>query len=323
MSDPERLHKIIYMMQKRSHVSQQEFLDELEISSATFKRDLAYLRDRMRVPIEYDRFYSGYGFKKGAPNPAKEMPGLWFSQSEATALALMEHLLSSLDKSGLLGPHIEPLRSVIDSILGPETSSKELRKRIKVLGMFNRQSSIDSFGELGNALLKRQRIKIKYYSKGNNETTEREISPQRLIFYRDNWYLDAQCHLRNDLRSFAVDGIRSVDMIEKSKAEEIPVAKMQEFFTESYGIFSGKAKETAKLKFSSKRARWVSTENWHPQQKGKTESDGSYILEFPFNQDPELIMDILKHGSEVEVLEPISLRKKVAEEIKKNLALYK
>jgi hypothetical protein len=71
------------------------------------------------------------------------------------------------------------------------------------------------------------------------------------------------------------------------------------------------------------RARWVSTENWHPQQKGTTESDGSYILEFPFNQDPELIMDILKHGSEVEVLEPISLRKKVAEEIKKNLALYK
>jgi hypothetical protein len=80
-----------------------------------------------------------------------EMPGLWFSQSEATALALMEHLLSSLDQSGLLGPHIQPLRAIIDNILGPETPSKELRKRIKVLGMFSRKTSIDNFGEIGAA----------------------------------------------------------------------------------------------------------------------------------------------------------------------------
>ena len=291
MSDMERLHKIIYMIQKQGHVSQQDFLDELEVSPATFKRDLAYLRDRVRVPIIYDRFHSGYGLKPGVKNPLKEMPGLWFSQSEATALALMEHLLSSLDKSGLLGPHIEPLRSVIDSILGPETSSRELRKRIKVLGMFNRQSSVDYFGEVGNALLNRRRLQMTFYSKGKDETTEREISPQRLIFYRDNWYFDPK--------------------------------ELQDYFTQSYGIFSGKPSQKAKLQFTAKSARWVSTENWHPDQVGISQADGSYVLEFPFNQDPELIMDILKYGSDVEVLEPAALRKKVADEIKKNLALYR
>ena len=323
MSDMERLHKIIYMIQKQGHVSQQDFLDELEVSPATFKRDLAYLRDRVRVPIIYDRFHSGDVLKPGVKNPLKEMPGLWFSQSEATALALMEHLLSSLDKSGLLGPHIEPLRSVIDSILGPETSSRELRKRIKVLGMFNRQSSVDYFGEVGNALLNRRRLQMTFYSKGKDETTEREISPQRLIFYRDNWYLDAYCHLRNELRNFAIDGIRAVDIVDKSKVIEVDPKELQDYFTQSYGIFSGKPSQKAKLQFTAKSARWVSTENWHPDQVGISQADGSYVLEFPFNQDPELIMDILKYGSDVEVLEPAALRKKVAEEIKKNLALYR
>jgi len=319
--DLERQRKILYMLQKRPFVSKQEFLDTLEVSSATFKRDLEYLRDRMNAPIIYDRFHNGYAIEHNAKSPKYELHGLWFSESEATALTLMEHLLASLDQSGLLGPHIEPLRTIIDGILGPETPSKELRKRIKVLGMFARKTSIDNFGVIGSALLKRKRLQISFYSKGNNETTEREISPLRMIYYRDNWYLDAYCHLRESLRSFALDGIREADILDK-KSIEVSEKELKENFTESYGIFSGKAKQTCKLKFSPNRARWVSTENWHPNQIGSTMIDGSYILEFPFNQDLELIMDILKYGSDVEVLEPKELRQKVTNEIKKSLRLY-
>ena len=319
--DLERQRKILYMLQKRPFVAKQDFLDSLEVSSATFKRDLEYLRDRMNAPIVYDRFHNGYAMELNSKSPKFELHGLWFSESEATALALMEHLLASLDQSGLLGPHIEPLRTIIDGILGPETPSKELRKRIKVLGMFSRKTSIDNFGVIGSALLKRKRLQITFYSKGNNEITERKISPIRIIYYRDNWYLDAYCHLREGLRSFSLDGIREADILDL-KAIEVSEKELKENFTESYGIFSGKAKKTCKLKFSPNRARWVSTENWHPNQVGSTAIDGSYVLEFPFNQDLELIMDIMKYGSDVEVLEPKELRQKVADELKKNVSLY-
>jgi len=317
--DLERQRKIVFMLQKRPFVSKQDFLDALEVSSATFKRDLEYLRDRMNAPIIYDRFHNGYRMENSGQK--FELHGLWFSENEATALALMEHLLASLDQSGLLGPHIEPLRTVIDGILGPDTPSKELRKRIKVLGMFSRKSSVDNFGEVGSALLKRKRLHITFYSKGTNETTQREISPLRMIYYRDNWYLDAYCHLRDGLRSFAIDGIQAAEILEK-KSIEVSEKELKENFTESYGIFSGKATQTCKLKFSPNRARWVSTENWHPKQTATTQPDGSYILEFPFNQDYELIMDIMKYGADVEILEPKELRKKIVQEIQKNLALY-
>ncbi|MBT8574172.1 YafY family transcriptional regulator [Polynucleobacter paneuropaeus] len=322
MGDVERLHKIKYMIQARQCVPLNDFLDELEISKATFKRDLEYLRSRMNASIIYDRFKGGYCFDGQITGEKIELPGLWFSEKEATALVLMQHLLDNLDQGGLISAHIDPLVEIIDGILGQsEVSAKELRKRIKVFGMSARKNSLENFEEVGNALLKRQRIQLGYYSKGKDETTNREVSPQRLIFYRDNWYLDAYCHMRKELRSFALDGVKKVELLNK-KSEEISEKELQENFAESYGIFSGKATQRAKLRFTPERARWVSGETWHGQQVTSYDKDGYYILEFDYNQDPELIMEILKHGSGVEVLAPTALKKRVKAEIIKILAIY-
>lgn len=322
MSDMQRLHRITYLMQARKCVPIEVFLDELEISKATFKRDLEYLRSRMNASIVFDRSQGGYRFEDLVNAQKLELPGLWFTEKEATALVLMQHLLSGLDKGGLIEPHIAPLTSIIDGILGQgNATAKELRKRLKVFGMSARKGSIESFEEVGSALLKRKRLQITYYARGTNEITEREISPQRLIFYRDNWYLDAYCYLRKDLRSFALDGI-SKAIICQAKADEVPEKQLHEYFAQSYGIFSGKATQRAKLKFSPEKARWVSSETWHGQQVGSFDKEGNYLLEFDYNQDPELVMDILKYGSGVEVLSPPTLRKKIIEELQKTLALY-
>ena len=180
MSNVDRIYKINSMLHARGTVTLEEFLLELEISLATFKRDLKYMRETLNAPVEYDAFTKGYKFVKQGPGRKYELPGLWFSEEETTALVMMQHLLASLDQGGLIGPHIEPLMNKIDTILGQgETSSKELRKRIKVIPIGNRKNSNQFFAEIGNALLKRERIEILFYSKGTDETTEREISPQR------------------------------------------------------------------------------------------------------------------------------------------------
>ncbi|QWD11436.1 YafY family transcriptional regulator [Polynucleobacter paneuropaeus] len=322
MSDLERLHRIKYMIQARKCVPIQDFLNELEISKATFKRDLEYLRDRMNASIVFDRAEGGYRFDKPNLGEKIELPGLWFSEKEATALVLMQHLLDNLDQGGLISPHIDPLVEIIDGILGQsEVSAKELRKRIKVFGISARKNSLENFEEVGNSLLRRRRLYIEYYAKSKNENTSREISPQRLIFYRDNWYLDAYCHMREGLRSFALDSIKKVGPINK-KAIEVSEKELQENFAESYGIFSGKATQKARLRFTPERARWVSGETWHGQQVSSYDKDGYYILEFDYNQDPELVMEILKHGSAVEVLGPANLRKRVKDELNKASDIY-
>lgn len=322
MNNVDRIYKINSMLQSRGTVTIAEFLLELEISEATFKRDIKYMRETLNAPLVYDHDSRGYRFEKQGPGRKYELPGLWFSQEETTALVTMQYLLSSLDQGGLIGPHIAPIMTKIDALLGQgETPSKELRKRIKVIPIGNRKTSNEFFAEIGNALLKRERLLILFYSKGKDETTEREISPQRLIHYRENWYLDAYCHLRKQLRSFAVDGIKQVTLL-TDRCTEISEKEMNEHFTESYGIFSGKADKTAILKFSARAARWVANESWHPKQRGTINKDGTYTLEFEYGQDPELIMDILKYGSDVKVISPLNLMDKVRTELQKGLENY-
>ena len=89
-----------------------------------------------------------------------------------------------------------------------------------------------------------------------------------------------------------------------------------------YGIFSGSARAWAKLRFTPERARWVSAEQWHPQQHGAFEDDGSYLLEVPYSDPRELVMDVLRHGAEVEVLAPAELREAMKRTIAAMQARY-
>jgi predicted DNA-binding transcriptional regulator YafY len=148
---------------------------------------------------------------------------------------------------------------------------------------------------------------VHHFNRQNGKTSERVLSPQQLIHYRDNWYLDAWCHLKNELRSFSVDALSQCEIL-PTHAKEMDADEIRKVMQSGYGIFGGHAYEWVKLKFNSERARWVVNEQWHPEQRGTLKPDGSYQLEVPYSDERELIGDILKFGADVEVLSPKSLR---------------
>jgi predicted DNA-binding transcriptional regulator YafY len=310
----ERFYKIDQLLQARRPgvVPIRTFLDELDVSLATFKRDLEYMRERLYAPIVWDRDQNGYRFEaaeedKGHPY---QLPGLWFSPAEAQALLTLEHLIESLEPS-LLGPHLEPLKVRLRALLSVgDHSAEQVRRRIRVIPFGARKHEPKHFALLASAVLGRTRLKIKYYNRTRDQETEREVSPQRLVYYRANWYLDGWCHLRNDIRSFALDAIRGAEMV-AGKVKEVPDAELDEVLAAGYGIFSGKKVQWATLRFTPERARYVSLEEWHPKQRARWEKDGTYVLEVPFSSEGELLMDILKFGPDVEVLAPASLREQV------------
>jgi len=312
MNRLERFYKIDQLLQERTVVSRAAFLDELEVSLATFKRDLEYMRDRFHAPVTWDSDLRGYRYETQVKAGRRfELPGLWFTEDEAYALVTMQHLLSSLDQGGLIGPHIAPLMARLDAILGEgEASAKDIRKRIRLLSFGSRRLPLEYFSVVGSALFKRRRLRIEYYARSTDTHTAREVSPQRLVHYRENWYLDTWCHLRNDLRSFSVDGIRRIEIVD-TPAKEVSLKLLDEYLLDSYGIVYGGQAHRAKLRFSVERARWVAAEIWHPDQKGSFDAERRYILELPYRDDRELVLDILRHGAEVEVLSPAALRHKV------------
>ncbi|RLS28463.1 MAG: transcriptional regulator, partial [Planctomycetota bacterium] len=111
MNQTERLHKIDQLLNERKVVPLSVFLTELEVSAATFKRDLAHLRDRLHAPIVWDADARGYRFAPADKHaPAYALPGLWFNASEIHALLSMQHLLSNID-ADILTRQIKPLQA--------------------------------------------------------------------------------------------------------------------------------------------------------------------------------------------------------------------
>ncbi|MFW2405074.1 MAG: helix-turn-helix transcriptional regulator [Gammaproteobacteria bacterium] len=322
MDRTERFYKIQRLLNRRKAVPRDAFLDELEVSRATFKRDLEYLRDRMQMPIVYDRELGGYRIDEAAATAHLfQLPGLWFSSEEIHALLTMEHLLERL-QPGLLGPQLRPLRDVIrKSLESGDFTAGEVARRIRILQVGVRPVESTTFQAISSALLSRRRLVIKHYRRARDETLDREISPQRLVYYRDNWYLDAWCHLRKALRTFSVDVIHDATVMSK-RAREITDHTLDETLGAGFGIFSGRRTENAVLRFSPVRARWVSRETWHSEQDGHFELDGAYLLTVPYSDPRELVMDIMKYGADVEVLAPASLRERVAAEIAAASELY-
>ncbi|MGH8581884.1 MAG: helix-turn-helix transcriptional regulator [Gammaproteobacteria bacterium] len=282
----------------------------LECSRATAKRVIDAMRLFLDAPIEYDRERNGYYY---APSQHKfELPGLWFKADELLALLTTQRLLHDL-QPGLLDDHLAPLRTRIERILQAEhLGYSEAGHRIRILGMAARKSDDAHFATVATALLKRKQLWIEYHGRARPETTERYTSPQRLVHYRDNWYLDAWCHLRQALRSFALDRIGKA-RIENIDAKPISDEELDAHYAGAYGIFAGPPTHTAVLRFTAERARWVANEQWHPQQQGQFLPDGRYQLSLPYGDPRELIMDILKYGPDVEVMAPDDLRAAVVE----------
>ena len=321
MDRTERFHLIDQMLCNQRVVTRSQFLEALEISPATFKRDLEYLRDRLAAPIVWDPERRGYHYETGAALEQFQLPGLWFNTSEIQALLSMDALLANL-QPGVLSRHIEPLRSRIRMLLDDgDHSADEIARRIRVVPFAAKAYSSEFFQDLCQSLLTRRRVDMTYYSRPADSSSERRVSPQRLIYYRDNWYLDAWCHLRKGLRSFAIDAITALQMTTET-AKEVDDAELNRELESGYGIFSGAATNLARLRFKPEIARWVSRETWHPQQVSEYDEDGFYLLSVPYSMDTELIMEILKYADDVEVLEPLQLRARVAQRVAATQALY-
>ena len=213
MAREERLYKLGQWLRNGRRITRELAQRELEVSTSTLNRDLAYLRDRMGMPVLWVAAERAWRVDAAptATGAQYELPGLWFSAEEIHALLTTQHLLSHLDAGGLLGPHIAPLMKRIGTILGSGMPAAcDAARRIRVQTVGARRLHLAHFQAVGSAVLQRRRLQLRYRARTRHVASEREVSPQRLVHYRDNWYLDAWCHQRQALRSFSADAIEWV-----------------------------------------------------------------------------------------------------------------
>jgi len=319
MNRAERIYRLHHLLKGGRPVSLARLMEAVDASRATVNRDIAYLRDFFRAPVIYDREHNGYLYDPA--EPAVELPGLFFNESELFALLAAEQLLESV-QPGLLAPKLGPLRARIRALLAESGHAAEtVAKRIVVRRAAPRRADPDLFALVAEAVLGEEVLDITYHGRGRDHITHRRVHCARLVHYRDNWYLLAWCEQANGLRLFALERIRAPHRTGQPARLTADDGALDRYVNASFGIFSGEARAWAVLRFTPEMARWVADETWHPDQLGQWRN-GAYELQVPYSEPRELVMEVLRYGADVEVLAPPELRDAVQQRLRDALARY-
>jgi predicted DNA-binding transcriptional regulator YafY len=303
-----------------------EFLQELGISLTTFKRDMALLRDQMQAPIVWQRGDAdnprGYVLEdKGWSSGKLGLPRAWFTAAEIYALLMIDELAHHIGP-GLLTEHLQPLITRITlAMSAADDAPQDIRSQVRIIASASKRRTAPHFESVAQAAVKRQQLRIVYFTRSRNERSERVVSPQCLIHYKENWYLIAWCHKSEGLRMFALDAIEDAHQTNET-AVHVAVQQVDDLLGRDFGVYAGKDRQWAKLRFTPVQARWVEAEVWHPDQKSTLLDDGSYLLEVPYSDPRELMLEILRFGPDVQVLEPAELRNAVKDRLQKAAAQY-
>ncbi len=300
----QKLHRILKQGGRHSLLSLAEHLD---CSTETVKRLVTKLRNEMSAPVFYDRSQHGYMY---IPRDAEafELPGVWLTAEEVQAFAVIISVIKTLENQ-VLSRDFELVEKKIHSVLSARgIESTSFISKIAFLPIKKSKCSTYIYNTVCQAVLQEKQLDLEYQDY-TGKKTERTISPLKIVLYKDNWYLDAYCHKREALRSFMLSRINNCQTL-KRQIKKVGAEKQKRHFEESYGIFAGKAKHQAKIRFYPQVAREVANQSWHPDQHAEWE-DNELILTFPYSDDRELVREILSYGNNAEVIAPAKLKNKI------------
>lgn len=310
----QQLHQILTT--HRRPVSVQALCEHMECSNKTVKRTIDTLRNFCLAPLVYSSEDKGWYYDNNKQGERFQLPGLWLTGNELLSLSALTTIVEDLGE-GVLHDELSAIKQSVDTLLAARNiEPKVIASRVRVLPIGKRRQSSYQFTVTADALIRRKQLDIRYISY-SGQKTQRTISPQTLVYYRDNWYLDAWCHKRDAIRTFSVPRIQHLN-ISTAKAKPVDKKALREYFEKSYGIFAGGRRSTAKLRFSGATARDVAAQTWHPEQHGQWHNN-EYLLSFPYSDDRELIQDILRHTPNVFVEAPVKLRKRVQMRLQQGL----
>jgi predicted DNA-binding transcriptional regulator YafY len=158
---------------------------------------------------------------------------------------------------------------------------------------------------------------MRYYSASRNMTARREVDPYRLRYVDGGLYLIGYCHLRKDVRMFAVERIRSLSPTDHPY--QMPLHFDLESYVEDALVVMRGERVQVELVFDKATAAWVRDRVWHPSQKFKRGKKGTLSMILQVANTRELLGWILSFGAGVSVVQPKELREAVLREARKIL----
>lgn len=301
MSVLERVFYFHREILKGNYPNSRTLAEHFEMSPATSKRDINYLRDRLCAPLAFDSKKNGFYYEEGFHLPFEESPRIIF------LLAMLNKLA---DEAGLGElQEVRQLEQRLSTMISPDYGT--VIDSLHCLWIEIESIDHRIFEIIIEAVVKKQLLTLQYGSIGGKPTT-RTVAPLQIINYQGRWYFYAFCCMRQENRLFHIGRVQSAELTNQDIPADISLDP--KVIGLSFGIFQGKPRYTAEILFTSIAAELVKNQRWHKDQEIKLVDEG-LLLRLPVSDDRELTMKILQYGAMARVLSPPELIKRLQEEI--------
>jgi len=291
---------------------------EFEVNVRTAYRDLDFLRDDWRVPLEFDRPRGTYRLTE----PTVALPLVTLSEGELVSLYFAEKVLAQYRGTPFETDLASAFRKIQDLLPGEVRVSPS---RLDDFLSFDpgplHTPDADVFRDVLAALRLRRRLLVRYRSLSSNRTAQRTLHPYHLFNHRGDWYVAGWDEARKQVRIFALHRIRRATLA--TTGYEIPSTfRFERYMADAFAIQKGEKPVAVAIRFAPRQARWIRERRWHRTARVQERLDGGLVLHLRVAETSEIRRFVLQFGGEAEVLAPASLREAVARELGVALAAY-
>ena len=177
--------------------------------------------------------------------------------------------------------------------------------------------------EVMEAMTENLEVVMEYHKYTSEESETLTIWPYAAKEFAKRWYIIAYCKEREDLRVYGLDRVKNMKVTGK-KFRMKNGFDVDELFATSFGIYlPGGKGQTITFRCSEREAKFLRDLPIHRSQEEVRKDGDNVIFSIFVCPDKNLIMEICKHGSRIEILSPAEVRDAVREELAKALAQYK
>lgn len=277
--------------------------DEFEVDAKTVRRDITYMRDQLKAPLEYDPARFGYYYR----DPTFRLPYFQLTEGELVALLLAERVLRQYRGT----PFEADLRRAFDKVAAMLPDDVPVRLDtaadcLTVLPAVETAYDPGAFDALARATVGRRRVEMVYWTAGRNVTTRRAFDPYTLMLRDEGWYAVGRCNHRDEVLVFALQRVRSIR--ETGETFDRPADfRVEDYMGGSFRTVRGDGRYRVALRFTPEFAGRIAEKVWQTSQTIETMPDGGLLLRFEVNDLREVVRFVMYWGHHCRVLEPESL----------------
>lgn len=314
----ERMLRIHEELRRGALINCTKLVRMLEVSRKTIVRDLAFMRDRLDLPIEYDAHIQAYRYT----HPVNAFPTVQVTEGELLALLVARRALEQYQGT----PFHRQLEIAFEKLAGglkdriSFSPADELRAvSFKNIGLG--RADLVVFNALSAAVLRQQEVDFLYRKPGDTAASRRQVQPYHLSHRENLWYLVGLDLERRGLRTFALPRIKEVKVTAKTFVRPADFSPEQ-FFSSALGVLGGAGDFRVRVRFDRAVADRVRERVWHESQVMRELPDGGLELALRLGALAEVETWILRWGQHAEVLAPAELRRRVKEIVAQLSAMY-